>query len=187
MSSAARSRDTSASVSETTSSDGKGRGSDGTLPKLTASRGMALPSWSGGETRSAPLTLPAGNRGETVEVFGVAWSFLTLNGLQHLLLPALNLSFFKLAMMIRLARAGTREVMLTDTVKFARAAGLSEGTILRRHVLPLKAKYDVKLYGSDWTAADRLLGYVQKFGQFFNVDARLNELRRGGGGPARRR
>ena len=28
-------------------------------------------------------------------------------------------------MMIRLARAGTREVMLTDTVKFARAAGES--------------------------------------------------------------
>ena len=67
--------------------------------------------------------LPAGNRGETVRVLGVEWSFLTANGLRHLLLPALNLSLFKLAMMIRLARAGTREVMLTDTVKFARAAG----------------------------------------------------------------
>lgn len=91
--------------------------------------------------------LPAGNRGETVEVFGVAWSFLTLNGLQHLLLPALNLSFFKLAMMIRLARAGTREVMLTDTVKFARAAGLSEGTILRRHVLKLIGIPIVTVFG----------------------------------------
>jgi peptide/nickel transport system permease protein len=81
--------------------------------------------------------LPAGNRGQTVEVLGVEWSFLTWNGLQHLLLPALNLSLFKLAMMIRLARAGTREVMLADAVKFARAAGLSDGTILRRHVLKL--------------------------------------------------
>jgi len=41
---------------------------------------------------------------------------------------------------------------------------------LRRHVLPLQARYDVKLYGSDWTAGDRLLGYVQKAGQFFNID-----------------
>ena len=59
-------------------------------------------------------------------LFGVEWSFLTLDGWKHLILPALNLALFKLAMMIRLARAGTREVMLTDTVKFARAAGLSE-------------------------------------------------------------
>ena len=76
--------------------------------------------------------LPAGGRGETVSVFGVEWSFLTLNGLKHLFLPALNLSLFKFAMMVRLARAGTREIMLSDTVKFARAAGLSEGVIMRR-------------------------------------------------------
>lgn len=79
--------------------------------------------------------LPAGGRGDTVMIFGIEWSFLTLNGLSHLFLPALNLSLFKLAMMIRLARAGTREIMLTDTIKFARASGQSEGTILRRHVL----------------------------------------------------
>ena len=59
--------------------------------------------------------LPAGGRGETVALLGAEWSFLTANGLSHLLLPALNLSLFKMAMMIRLARAGTREVMLTDT------------------------------------------------------------------------
>jgi peptide/nickel transport system permease protein len=81
--------------------------------------------------------LPAGGRGETVEVFGVSWSFLTADGLTHLLLPALNLALFKFSMMVRLARAGTRELMLTDTVKFARAAGLSEATILIRHVLRL--------------------------------------------------
>jgi peptide/nickel transport system permease protein len=94
--------------------------------------------------------LPAGNRGETVRVLGVEWSFLTANGLKHLLLPALNLSLFKLAMMIRLARAGTREVMLTDTVKFARAAGLSEATILRRHVLKLIAIPIVTVFGLEF-------------------------------------
>ena len=94
--------------------------------------------------------LPAGNRGPTTEVFGVGWSFLTLEGLRFLALPALNLSLFKLAMMIRLARAGTREVMLTDMVRFARAAGLSEFTILRRHVLRLIAIPLVTVFGLEF-------------------------------------
>jgi peptide/nickel transport system permease protein len=94
--------------------------------------------------------LPAGNRGPTVEVMGVGWSFLTLEGLQYLALPALNLSLFKLAMMIRLARAGTREVMLSDTVKFARAAGLGEFTILRRHVLRLISIPLVTVFGLEF-------------------------------------
>ena len=91
--------------------------------------------------------LPAGGRGETVTVFGVPWSFLTLDGLSHIALPALNLALFKLAMMIRLARAGTREIMLTDTIKFARAAGLSEGVILRRHLLKLISIPIITVFG----------------------------------------
>lgn len=91
--------------------------------------------------------LPAGGRGDTVEIWGVAWSFPTLNGLSHIVLPAVNLALFKLAMMIRLARAGTREIMLTDTVKFARAAGLSEATILRRHLLKLISIPIITVFG----------------------------------------
>lgn len=94
--------------------------------------------------------LPAGGRGETIMAGGIAWSFLTLNGLTHLLLPALNLSLFKLAMLIRLARAGTREVMLTETIKFARAAGESEWTILRHHVLRLIAIPLVTVFGLEF-------------------------------------
>lgn len=96
--------------------------------------------------------LPAGGRGETAALFGVQWSFLTPNGLAHLLLPAANLAFFKLALMTRLARAGTREVMLTDTVKFARAAGLSEWTVLRRHVLRLIAIPIVTVFGLEFAS-----------------------------------
>jgi peptide/nickel transport system permease protein len=91
--------------------------------------------------------LPAGGRGETARVFGIEWSFLTGDGLKHLFLPALNLALFKLALMIRLSRAGTREVMLTDTIKFARATGQSEWTILRRHVLRLIAIPLVTVFG----------------------------------------
>ena len=91
--------------------------------------------------------LPAGGRGDTTTLFGIEWSFLTFDGLTHLFLPALNLSLFKFAMMVRLARAGTRETMLTDTVKFARAAGESEWTILTRHVLRLIAIPIVTVFG----------------------------------------
>ncbi len=94
--------------------------------------------------------LPAGGRGETARLFGVEWSFLTLDGLKHLFLPALNLSLFKFAMMVRLARAGTRELMLTDTIKFARAAGESEATILRRHVLKLISIPIVTVFGLEF-------------------------------------
>jgi peptide/nickel transport system permease protein len=91
--------------------------------------------------------LPAGGRGETALLFGVPFSFLTLDGLNHLLLPAANLALFKFSMMIRLSYAGTREIMLTDTIKFARAAGLTEWTVLSRHVLRLISIPLVTVFG----------------------------------------
>jgi peptide/nickel transport system permease protein len=91
--------------------------------------------------------LPAGGRGPTVEAFGVQWRVLTAEGWKHLLLPALNLALFKMALMMRLARAGTREVMLGDAVRFARATGQSEATILRRHVLRLISIPIVTVFG----------------------------------------
>ncbi len=78
--------------------------------------------------------LPSGGRGDTVEVFGVAWSFLTLDGLSHMLLPAVNLALFKTSLVIRLARAGTREAVLQDYVKFARAKGLAPQRIVLVHI-----------------------------------------------------
>ncbi|AWN55245.1 ABC transporter permease [Methylobacterium sp. 17Sr1-1] len=96
--------------------------------------------------------LPAGGRGETVRVLGTEWSILTPDGLAHLVLPALNLALFKLALMIRLARAGTLEIMLGDTVKFARAAGLSEWAVLRHHVLRLIAIPLVTVLGLEFAS-----------------------------------
>ena len=79
--------------------------------------------------------LPTGGRGDTGELFGIEFSFLTLDGLSHLLLPATNLALFKLALVIRLTRAGTAEVIHQDFIKFARAKGLSKQRILFVHVL----------------------------------------------------
>jgi len=94
--------------------------------------------------------LPAGGRGPTVDILGTSWSIFTLEGWKFLLLPALNLALFKFAMMVRLSRAGTREWMLSDTVKFARAAGLSDRTILHRHVLKLIAIPLVTVFGLEF-------------------------------------
>ena len=79
--------------------------------------------------------LPPNGRGETVLLLGVPVSFLTLDGLAHLALPALNLALFKLSLLVRLTRAGTREALLQDYVKFARAKGLGPGRVIGVHVL----------------------------------------------------
>ena len=79
--------------------------------------------------------LPSGGRGATGELLGVHWSFLTRDGLIHLILPALNLSLFKVSLVLRLTRAGVLEVMPLDYVKFARAKGLTEFRVIGVHVL----------------------------------------------------
>jgi peptide/nickel transport system permease protein len=79
--------------------------------------------------------LPASGRGATVELLGVPVSFLSRDGLAHLLLPAATLALSKLALIIRLTRAGTREALLQDYVRYARAKGLTESRVVLVHVL----------------------------------------------------
>jgi peptide/nickel transport system permease protein len=79
--------------------------------------------------------LPSNGRGPTKEFFGMPVSFLSLEGWRHLILPAINLALFKLALLIRLTRSGTREALLQDYVKFARAKGLTNARVIGVHVL----------------------------------------------------
>ena len=79
--------------------------------------------------------LPSTGRGRTALLFGVPWSFLTLDGLRHLLLPALNLALFNISLVLRLTRAGVREVLPMDYIRFAHAKGLSPARIVGVHVL----------------------------------------------------
>jgi peptide/nickel transport system permease protein len=53
--------------------------------------------------------LPTGGRGETVAVFGIETSLMTADGLAHMALPALTLSLFPMALVLRLTRAGVRD------------------------------------------------------------------------------
>ncbi|HJQ60497.1 MAG TPA: ABC transporter permease [Vineibacter sp.] len=94
--------------------------------------------------------LPAGGRGPTMPVGGVEWSLFSATGWAHLLLPALTLSLFRLALMIRLTRAGMREAILSDYVKFARAQGLPERRVIGGHVfknisIPLVTVFGLEL------------------------------------------
>ncbi len=79
--------------------------------------------------------LPSGGRGDTTEFLGMEVSFLTWDGLSHLFLPALNLALLKISLAIRLTRAGTREVIHQDYIKFARAKGVSTRRVILVHVL----------------------------------------------------
>ena len=79
--------------------------------------------------------LPSTGRGEVGVIFGIETSLATWDGISHLILPAINLSLYKLSLMIRLTRSGVREVMYLDYVRFARAKGLSERRIVMVHIM----------------------------------------------------
>ena len=53
---------------------------------------------------------------------------------QHLVLPALTLGLFFTALYARMMRASMLEVAGSDFIKTARAKGLSEGVVTRRHI-----------------------------------------------------
>lgn len=78
---------------------------------------------------------PVSGRGDVGEFLGIRSSLFTLDGLKHMVLPAINLSIGHLALVIRLARSGTREVSSQDYIRFARAKGLSETRIVFVHLL----------------------------------------------------
>lgn len=79
--------------------------------------------------------LPSTGRGDTAEFLGITSSLFTWDGLQHVFLPALNLALLNISLVIRLTRAGTREAMHQDYIKFARAKGLSPRRIVGLHLL----------------------------------------------------
>lgn len=79
--------------------------------------------------------LPSTGRGELGTFLGIESSLFTLDGLSHILLPAINLALFKLSSVLRLTRAGTREVILQDYIKFAKAKGLAQSRVIGVHLL----------------------------------------------------
>jgi peptide/nickel transport system permease protein len=78
--------------------------------------------------------LPSTGRGQIGTFLGLKSSLFTRDGLAHVVLPAVNLALGNTALIIRLTRAGVREAMLQDYVKFARAKGLTHRRVVGVHV-----------------------------------------------------
>ena len=79
--------------------------------------------------------LPSFGRGETVQIGWWTTNFLTVKGLEALILPSITLGLFQLTLIMRLVRSEMLEVMRTDYVKFARARGLTNRAINFGHAL----------------------------------------------------
>jgi peptide/nickel transport system permease protein len=80
--------------------------------------------------------MPSFGRGETVQVWAY-WStnFLSWDGIQHIIMPAIALSSIMLPLFIRLVRAEMLEVLSSEYVKFARAKGLPNMPVYLKHAL----------------------------------------------------
>lgn len=79
--------------------------------------------------------LPSFGRGNTVSFGSWSTGLFTWDGLTHLVLPAITLSVFQLALIMRLVRAEMLEVLRSDYVKFARARGLQDRAVYFGHAL----------------------------------------------------
>lgn len=79
--------------------------------------------------------LPSFGRGPVEHYFGIPVTFTTWEGLSHLIMPALTLALFKIALVLRLTQSGVEELLSADFVKFARAKGVHPRRIVGVHIL----------------------------------------------------
>ncbi len=74
-----------------------------------------------------------------------------LDGLIYMVLPVATLFLHEMGIILRMARASTLEVLRLDYISHARAKGLSEGAVLRRHAFK-------NAFGPTWTLIGLVLG-----------------------------
>jgi ABC-type dipeptide/oligopeptide/nickel transport system permease component len=79
--------------------------------------------------------LPPFGRGDTVTIGFWRTGLLTWSGITSLILPCLTLTGYQLAVLLRLTRAGMREVLTEEFIKTAWAKGLSPYRVIFKHAL----------------------------------------------------
>jgi peptide/nickel transport system permease protein len=79
--------------------------------------------------------LPSFGRGEVVALGPWSTGLASVDGLKHLVLPAITLAVFQLALIMRLVRSEMLEVLRADYIKFARARGLTDRAVYFGHAL----------------------------------------------------
>jgi peptide/nickel transport system permease protein len=79
--------------------------------------------------------LPSNGRGEVLQLGFWTTGLHRWESARYLILPAITLSLFQLALIVRLVRSEMLEVLRTDYIKFARARGLPERVVHFKHAL----------------------------------------------------
>jgi peptide/nickel transport system permease protein len=79
--------------------------------------------------------LPSNGRGEVLQLGFWSTGLHSWESARYLILPAITLSLFQLALILRLVRSEMLEVLRTDYIKFARARGLPERVVHFSHAL----------------------------------------------------
>jgi peptide/nickel transport system permease protein len=79
--------------------------------------------------------LPSFGRGDVVDLGFWTTGLLTKSGLRAIILPAVTLGLFQMALIMRLVRSEMIEVLRTDYIKFARARGLPNRIVYFGHAL----------------------------------------------------
>jgi peptide/nickel transport system permease protein len=79
--------------------------------------------------------LPSFGRGEVLALGPWTTGMASLDGWKHLILPAITLAIFQLALIMRLVRAEMLEVLRADYIRFARARGLPDRSVYFGHAL----------------------------------------------------
>jgi len=79
--------------------------------------------------------LPSNGRGEVLQLGFWSTGLHSWASAKYLILPAITLSLFQLALILRLVRSEMLEVLRTDYIKFARARGLPERVVHFSHAL----------------------------------------------------
>ncbi len=78
---------------------------------------------------------PSFGRGDIVQFGWWTSGLFSTSGWHHIVLPAVTLAVFQLALIMRLVRGEMLEVLRTDYIRFARARGLSDRNIHFGHAL----------------------------------------------------
>ena len=79
--------------------------------------------------------LPSFGRGDVVSIGFWTTGLLTWSGVKAIILPAVTLGLFQMALIMRLVRSEMIEVLRTDYIKFARARGLPDRNVYFGHAL----------------------------------------------------
>lgn len=79
--------------------------------------------------------LPSNGRGEVLSLGFWTTGLHRWESARYLILPAITLSLFQLALIVRLVRSEMLEVLRADYIKFARARGLPERVVHFKHAL----------------------------------------------------